>query len=73
MKKTILFTASATIAVLASCNAPYGNGLQPLRPQADIEAIERQAPVTPAPANNSGTREAANYGQGFPTFGGGFF
>lgn len=39
--------ASLAALTLVSCNGPVGFGQ--MAPRADVEAVERQAPVTPTP------------------------
>ena len=62
MKTIYSFLAILAIATLASCNAPYGNGVQALKPNADVESLERQAPVTPAAGAGLDGYTASQYG-----------
>ncbi|MDP0490606.1 MAG: hypothetical protein Q7Q71_06115 [Verrucomicrobiota bacterium JB023] len=62
MNKKLMSLAGLGLLALASCTAPYGSGMQQMTPRADVEAVERQAPVTPAPSNAASARNAVDYG-----------
>lgn len=47
MKNILLALASIAVFSLTSCTGPLGHGQ--MVPRADVEEVERQAPVTPTP------------------------
>ena len=64
MKYLYTITTISFTVILSSCTAPYGNGTQRLIPKANVENLERQAPVTPHQGAGLDGYTAAKYGQG---------
>lgn len=62
MKTATYAFSGLALITLVSCNAPYGNGIQPLTPRVSVEEVERQAPLPPAPENGFDGYTAAQYG-----------
>lgn len=75
MKRIFTYSCLASLlALLSSCTTPGGSSFQPLQPRADVEAIERQAPVEPIPniGQHQAGRNAVDYANDRRRFGFGF-